>query len=328
MKSIYISSPFSLIRRTLYKELKNVQVQPKLIKNAYEIEDRKNSLLILDLDENDAILHALQIRKFHYLQVVPITIHPKNHPFPTIAKQSKILLSPKFIETLHHFSPLPFSTLRNAMNIQQHNTSFPTVSSPLLNNIPKIILIGVSTGGPKLIEKIVRTLPPSYPFPICIVQHMPKNFTSLFAQRLNTLTELTVIEAKENEEIVPGKIIIAKGGWHLHFKRRGSKILVKLAKNIHNRFFTPSVDEMFLSALQNLDPKQIIAILLTGIGDDGADGMVKLKQAGAYTIAESQKSATVYGMPKAAYERGGTCKVLDFPDIVNFLIKIGENNGL
>ncbi len=187
----------------------------------------------------------------------------------------------------------------------------------------KYVLIGASTGGPRLIETIATTLPEDYPNPICVVQHMPVNFTKKFAERLDSISKIKVIEASNNEEVIPGKMIIGKGGWHLHLTKRlvDKKIVCKLAPNKAGRFFVPSVDEMFFSALKVLDPKKIMAVLLTGIGDDGADGMVALKKAGAYTIAESEETAIVYGMPKEAYIRGGATKVLPFPEIVKEILE-------
>ncbi len=188
----------------------------------------------------------------------------------------------------------------------------------------RYILIGASTGGPRLIEQIAKTVPKDYPHPICVVQHMPENFTGKFAERLNSISKLTVVEAKNNEEVSKGKIIIGKGGKHLHFRKTESGLVVcRLVPNTSGRFFVPSVDEMFFSALEVMEPEKIVAILLTGIGDDGADGMVALKKAGAYTIAESEETAVVYGMPREAYLRGGATKVLPFPEILKEIIRIG-----
>ena len=189
----------------------------------------------------------------------------------------------------------------------------------------KYVLIGSSTGGPGLIETIAKSLPEDYPYPVCVVQHMPANFTAKFAARLNTVSKLNVVESNNTQPVVKGYFIIAKGGWHLHFRKKDEIVYCKHAPNSKNRFFVPSVDEMFFSALEVMDPKNILAAVLTGIGDDGADGLVALKNAGAYTIAESEKTAAVYGMPKAAKERGGACKVLDFPDIVKEIINFGKN---
>ena len=189
----------------------------------------------------------------------------------------------------------------------------------------KVVLIGASTGGPGLIEEILTSLPYNYPHPVCIVQHMPETFTGKFADRLNRNSEITVVEAKANDLLAPAKAIIGKGGWHMHFTKKASgAIAVKLVPNTMKRFFVPSVDEMFFSAAKVFDCKNVLAVELTGIGDDGADGMVELRKKGAYTIAEDETTATVYGMPKEAYLRGGAMKKLPFPKIVEEILAYGK----
>lgn len=186
--------------------------------------------------------------------------------------------------------------------------------------INKILLIGASTGGPGLIEQICASLPAHFPHPVCVVQHMPEQFTAAFATRLDRASTLPVVESKSNMELNPGCIYIARGGVHLHFAKKVSgKIVLREERDKNNRFFQPSVDEMFLSALKVFRADQIIGVLLTGIGDDGADGMVAIKNGGGFTIGESEETATVYGMPKEAYERGGVSQQLPFPRIVKAL---------
>ena len=198
-------------------------------------------------------------------------------------------------------------------------------AKPKINEIPKkLVLIGASTGGPGLIEEILTTLPADYPYPVLVVQHMPENFTGKFAARIDKNAEIEVVEAKAGDLIVPGKAIIGKGGWHLHISKKASgAYAVKLAPNTAKRFFVPSVDELFFSAAKVFDAKNIMAVLLTGIGDDGADGMVELRKKGAYTIAEDESTATVYGMPKEAFVRGGAVKKLPFPEIVKEILAYG-----
>ncbi len=190
-------------------------------------------------------------------------------------------------------------------------------------DIKKIVLIGVSTGGPGLIERIVASLPIGYPHPVCIVQHMPEQFTRAFAERLARVSQLPVHESSNNDEVLPGHIYLAKGGVHMHFRKKTSgKIVTYNEKDKGDRFFQPAVDEMFDSALNIFPASNIIGVLLTGIGDDGANGMVKVKQGGGYTLAESEESCTVYGMPKEAYERGGASQVMDFDDIRKKIINL------
>ena len=185
----------------------------------------------------------------------------------------------------------------------------------------KLVLIGASTGGPGLIEDICSSLPADYKYPVCIVQHMPEQFTKSFAQRLDRSSALNVFESEHNMELLPGNIYLARGGVHMNFAKKVSgKLVIREDRNKGDNFFQPSVDEMMLSALDVFNAKQLIGIILTGIGDDGAKAMVELKKSGAYTIGESEESATVYGMPREAYERGGVLEQLDFQQILKKVV--------
>lgn len=189
--------------------------------------------------------------------------------------------------------------------------------------IANVVLIGSSTGGPRLIEEICASLPQDYPNAVCVVQHMPEKFTAAFASRLNNVSRLLVKESEHNEELLPGVVYIAKGGTHLHFAKKVSgRIVLRHGSADKKRFFMPSVDEMFFSAVEVVTPKKLVAVELTGIGDDGADGMVAIKKAGGYTIAESEETAIVFGMPKEAALRGGASEVLPFPKILRALCSI------
>ena len=184
-------------------------------------------------------------------------------------------------------------------------------------DLTKIVLIGSSTGGPGLIEQICASLPANYKYPVCIVQHMPEQFTKAFAQRLANASLLPVHETEQNLELLPGNIYLARGGVHMNFSKKVSgKIVIRENKEKGDSFFQPSVNEMMHSALNVFDGKDLVGVILTGIGDDGADAIVKMKQAGGFTIGESEESATVYGMPREAYERGGIMEQLDFRTIL------------
>lgn len=200
---------------------------------------------------------------------------------------------------------------------RQHLTNINFGNPNRDGKVEHIILIGSSTGGPGLIEQICSSLPSDFPHPVCIVQHMPEKFTGAFADRLNSVSTVTVKESEDGEELKNGVVYIAKGGENLTFRKKVSgKIIIKHTPEVPSRFFTPSVDEMFLSSVSVFSPKDITAFLLTGIGEDGAEGMVKIKQSGGYTIGESEETATVYGMPREAYERGGVSEQLPFPKIL------------
>ena len=199
-------------------------------------------------------------------------------------------------------------------------TSTKTLSS---KELQKIILIGSSTGGPGLIEQICASLPTNFKHTLCIVQHMPEKFTAAFAERLDRKSVLPVQESKRNMELLPGNIYLARGGVHMNFSKKVSgKIVIHESSEKGSNFFQPGVAEMMESALDVFNPKDIISVMLTGIGDDGANSMVKLRKAGAYTIGESENTATVYGMPKEAYDRGGVMEQLDFPLLLKKIVSL------
>ncbi len=184
-------------------------------------------------------------------------------------------------------------------------------------DITKVVLIGSSTGGPGLIEQICSSLPLNYKYPVCVVQHMPEQFTKAFAERLNRASAVPVHESSHNMELLPGHVYVARGGVHMNFAKKVSgKIVIREDKNKGDNFFQPSANDMMQSAMKTFNASNLVGVILTGIGDDGADAMVKLKNGGAYTLGESEESATVYGMPKEAYDRGGVMEQLDFKQIL------------
>jgi two-component system, chemotaxis family, protein-glutamate methylesterase/glutaminase len=193
---------------------------------------------------------------------------------------------------------------------------------PLVSS--KIILIGASTGGPGVIEKLLSGLPQSFRVPICIVQHFPSDLTHSFVSRLQTCTSNLVVESSEGLHIKEKMIVVAKGGRHIGFVSGDyqSSMIIETLEGIRNDFI-PSVDVMMLSAVEVYTPSSILAILLTGIGDDGADGMVKIKELGGYCIAQDEKSSPVFGMPGRAIERGGASIVLSSDEIIDAIIKFG-----
>lgn len=203
--------------------------------------------------------------------------------------------------------------MRERRVVQNQETSLLTSK-----DIEKIILIGSSTGGPGLIEQICAAVPANFKYPICIVQHMPEQFTKAFAERLNRASVLNVQESASNMEVIPGNIYVARGGIHMNFaKKTSGKVVIREDKDKGKSYFQPSVNDMMFSASNVFDAEMIIGVILTGIGDDGADALVELKKKGAYTIGESEESAIVYGMPKVAYDKGGISEQLDFKEILH-----------
>ena len=175
----------------------------------------------------------------------------------------------------------------------------------------ELCVIGASTGGPAAIQLLLEGLPADFPMPMAIVQHMPVGFTRPFAERLNGLCELRVREAVQGERLQAGQVVIAPAGQHLTLS---SSLAVTLSTEPRNQRHTPSVDLLFSSAARAC-PGRVLGILLTGMGEDGAAGLGLIRASGGITIAESEQSCAVYGMPRVAVERGAVEHSLSLPAI-------------
>lgn len=183
---------------------------------------------------------------------------------------------------------------------------------PMLGNASvaqtKIIVIGASTGGAEALKDILTAMPDDCP-PIYIAQHMPGTFTKLFAKRLDGLCKLTVKEAEDDEPALPGHAYVAPGGFHLRVERHGARGYgIKLGQDAPVNLHRPSVDVLFRSAAESA-AADAVGVILTGMGKDGALGMLQLRQTGAYTIAQDEASSIVFGMPKEAIEIGAAATI-------------------
>jgi two-component system chemotaxis response regulator CheB len=216
----------------------------------------------------------------------------------------------------------PKSTYKNLDTIQVEPKHHPdTLLKATLHskNALEVIAIGSSTGGVEALFNIFSKLPLGLA-PIVITQHIPYGFSTSFASRLNNESEITVIEAKGGEILQKSYAYLAPGNRHMIFEQKDNKYIIKLLDGVRISRHKPSVDIMFRSVSNEFGNKAM-GIILTGMGDDGSIGIVELKQNGGYTIAQSQKSCVVYGMPKKAYEAGGIVKNdVDLDDIANEII--------
>jgi two-component system, chemotaxis family, protein-glutamate methylesterase/glutaminase len=176
------------------------------------------------------------------------------------------------------------------------------------NDFQRIIAVGSSTGGTEAIKELLSNVSANCP-PILITQHIPKVFSTSFAERLNRYLSMEVFEAQEGMIIRPGCVYIAPGDYHLTIARSGAKMVCHIIQTEKRNRHRPAVDVMFESILEAYGAK-VVAIMLTGMGSDGAAGMLKLKQAGAITYAQDEATSVVWGMPQAAYNLGGVDEVL------------------
>jgi two-component system chemotaxis response regulator CheB len=179
----------------------------------------------------------------------------------------------------------------------------------------ELCVIGASTGGPPALQRILERMPARFPLPIVVVQHMPPGFTEAFAKRLDSLCRLRVREAAEGMRLTPGQVVVAPGGRHL---RISSGLAVVLTSEPSEARHIPSIDVTMRAAARSR-PGRVLGILLTGMGEDGADGMTTIRAGGGVTIAESESSCVVYGMPRAAIRRGGASLVLPLEEIAGLL---------
>jgi two-component system chemotaxis response regulator CheB len=184
----------------------------------------------------------------------------------------------------------------------------------------ELLAIGCSTGGPKALQDLLPALPRALPVPCLVVQHMPGTFTKPFAERLNGICQVEVREATHGEPTVPGTVYIAPGGMHMLYRQRGGGGCIELSAEPADSLHRPSVDVMFQSIADHCT-RQVLAMILTGMGSDGTRGMVSLKAKGAHTMAEAEESCVVYGMPRAAFERGCVDQVAPLQDMAGILRK-------
>jgi two-component system chemotaxis response regulator CheB len=181
----------------------------------------------------------------------------------------------------------------------------------------KVVVMGASTGGTEALRVVLEALPGDAPG-MAIVQHMPEHFTAAFARRLNGLCRLEVKEAEDGDPVVRGRALIAAGNRHLLLKRSGARYYVEVRDGPPVCRHRPSVDVLFRSAARYAS-KNAVGVLLTGMGDDGARGMLELKEAGAATIAQDESTCVVFGMPNEAIKRGAAGHVLPLPAIAPML---------
>ena len=204
---------------------------------------------------------------------------------------------------------------RTVNNGEDMMTKRKLASMSLAKTTNKVIAIGASTGGTEAIKEVLIQMPPSAPG-IVIVQHMPAKFTASFAQRLNELCQISVKEAADGDHVVPGTALIAPGNYHMVVRRSGARYHVRITDGPMVHHQRPAVDVLFKSTA-NYVGRNAIGILLTGMGADGAEGLLMMKQAGARTIAQDEKSCVVFGMPKEAIKLGATDEVIPLRSIAS-----------
>lgn len=180
--------------------------------------------------------------------------------------------------------------------------------------IKRVVALGTSTGGPQSLQRVIPLLPADLGVPVVVTQHMPPNFTQSLASRLNTLSKVEVVEAQGKEKLEPNVVYIAKGGYHLKFKKVGPSVYTELSTEPSNVFNIPGVDVM-VDSIAELYGKECLGVIMTGMGSDGCKGLTNLKKMGGTIIAQNEPTCIVYGMPRAVVEAGIADEIVPLDEI-------------
>lgn len=260
----------------------------------------------------DATLQALEIGAFDFVA----------KPSGTISLDLNIVADEIIEKVKAAAQSIPVAISRVEKPKINHGEKMPINNATLKN----IVAIGTSTGGPRALHTIVSELPGDIEASVLIVQHMPKEFTRSLAERLNNVSALTVKEAENGDELLPGKAFLAPGGYHLTIKQIDGKHIVSLNEEEPANGHRPSVDIMMKSAASS--GLFVLGVLLTGMGCDGAEGMEKIKDVNGLTIAEDASTSVIFGMPKVAIERNAVDYVLPLTKIASKITEIIKKRSL
>lgn len=301
-----------------------------------KIDELRPDAITLDLEmpRMDGIETLRQIMRHQQVPVVVVSSHTREGAsttfkalhmgaFDFVAKPENVLaagmseIAVELVAKIKAAVASPFRRqvpLASTTVVSKRKPRRPTVSGP----ISKVVAIGISTGGPNSLEYMLSQIPGDFPAAIMVVQHMPAGFTDTFARRLQESCELEVKEAQSGDLIAAGRVLICPGDRHMRARRMPLGDVVVLSDDAKVNGHRPSVDVLFRSVAQEFG-SDTVGLLMTGMGEDGAEGLGVLKAAGAMTIAQDEASSIVFGMPRAAIERGYATRVVSLDALANTL---------
>jgi two-component system chemotaxis response regulator CheB len=251
------------------------------------------------------------------LGAVDFIAKPKPHAAPELVD-----IEQELIRKVHAIRELRIEKVRERLRAMPAAVSRRT--SDAKSKVPSVVVIGSSTGGPAALMQVFGAFPEAPPCAFLVAQHMPEGFTRGFADRLDRLTPLRAAEAKGGEVPIAGTILVAPGGSHLELESVGTRVVTRIVPQRAGDKYTPSVDRLFESAAKSFGA-DVLAVVLTGMGDDGRRGVKFVKDAGGSVIAESEHTAVIFGMPQQAIRTGSVDQVLALGDIAT-AIEMGIGN--
>ncbi len=337
MIKVLIVDDSAVVRRILSEELSRYN-DIEIIGTAmdpYVARDKivrlKPDVITLDLEmpRMDGLSFLVKLMKHYPLPVVVLSsLTPKNSEAALKALELgavEVLCKPGSAYSTLDLSQSLANAIRAAAAANISGQPVPTAPRAVradhlanLRTSHRLIAIGASTGGTKAIETVLKGMPRTAPGMV-IVQHMPANFTSAFAKRLNAVCAIEVREAADGDHVVPGLALIAPGNRHMLVRRSGGDFLVLIKDGLPVHYQRPSADVLFRSVAKHAG-RNAVGVLLTGMGVDGAKGLLLMRQSGAFTIAQDEKTAIVFGMPKEAIRIGAADRVAPLENIAREII--------
>jgi len=298
-----------------------------------KIEDLRPDVITLDLEmpRMDGMETLREIMKRYGLPVIIVSAHTKTGAAATFRALSigafdfvakpKDALSAQLEDIAKELSTkIRVAAASGRIRPAVAEAAMPVQKTKLEHRIAEqAVAIGLSTGGPNALRYLLSQLPPEFPAAVLVVQHMPEGFTEPLARRLDETSALQVKEAQSGDLLLAGRVLICPGNRHIKIRRMPLGNIAVLTDEAAVRGHRPSVDVLFRSLAQEFGPDGV-AVLMTGMGEDGADGMGEVKAHGGTTIAQNEESCVVYGMPRAAIERGHASRVLPLESIPGMLL--------
>ena len=249
------------------------------------------------------------------LGAVDFIAKPRGRVSPRLEEIQKDLLA-----KISYVAELRMENLRKRVTEQPQAISEVVPAGPMCAAGIQLVVIGCSTGGPPAIQQVFQNLP-LLPLPFVIAQHMPPTFTRLFAERVNKLTSYTVKEAADGDPVEAGMVYVAPGGMQTEVRRRSEELVLRVFAAGVDDLYAPSVDRLFRSA-SDCCGENLVAVIMTGMGDDGSRAVKQVHDRGGKTIAESEKTAIIFGMPGEAIKTGGIDEVLPLDEIPDAIRRI------